>query len=114
LAGAGLILTGNVLIFYEKGKLKINKYIWLGILATLLFRIVILIDIGISKQFNLPFYIMLTFFIPAIMNDFFICFLTGFASALAIFFSPRSKRDIFKKFMAVILIVLGASLTVLK
>jgi drug/metabolite transporter (DMT)-like permease len=64
--GAALILFANVFLFYEKGSLKLNKYAWIGILARLLFTVAVSIDIGISKQFNLPFYIMLTFMIPGI------------------------------------------------
>ena len=63
--GAGLILFANILLFYKKGSLKLNKYAWAGVLATLLYTVAISIDIGISKQFNLPFYIMFTFLVPA-------------------------------------------------
>lgn len=65
--GAALILLGNVFLFYKKGSLNINKYTWIAIMATLAFATAISIDIGISKQFNLLFYIMLTLIIPALM-----------------------------------------------
>lgn len=65
--GAGLILFANVFLFYQKGKLKLNKYAWLGVLSKLFFSIAVSVDIGISNQFNLPFYIMLTFLLPAIV-----------------------------------------------
>lgn len=67
LLGAGLILFANIFLFYEKGKLKLNKYVWIGVLAKMFYTIAVSIDIGISKQFNLPFYIMLTFLLPAVV-----------------------------------------------
>lgn len=65
LIGGGLILAGNIFLFYRKGKLKINKYVALNITATFLLATATVIDIDISKQFNLPFYIMITLIIPA-------------------------------------------------
>lgn len=65
--GAISILTGNFILLYKKGKIQIDKNILISILATLSFAFAISIDIGISKQFNLPFYIMLTLVIPGIM-----------------------------------------------
>lgn len=65
--GAGLILFANVFLFYQKGKLKLNKYILTGVLARLLFTVAVSIDIDISNEFNLPFYIMLTFLLPGIV-----------------------------------------------
>lgn len=108
LLGAGLILLGNVFLFYKRGKIELNKYVWIGVLATFIFAVAISIDIGISKQFNLPFYIMLTLFIPASMiffseriklsevvreykgNDRKYYLITGIAWAFLIFFSLRS------------------------
>jgi drug/metabolite transporter (DMT)-like permease len=63
--GAGLILFANIFLFYEKGSLKLNKYILIGVLSKLLFTVAVSVDIGISGRFNLPFYIMLTFLVPA-------------------------------------------------
>lgn len=65
--GAGFILLGNFIVLYKRGKFELNKYVVLSILATLTFAIAVSIDIGISKNFNLPFYIMLTLVIPATM-----------------------------------------------
>jgi len=64
--GAILIILGNISIFYNKNKFKLNYYIVLSIVASVIFAIASSIDIGISKQFNLPFYIMLTTTIPGI------------------------------------------------
>lgn len=108
LLGALIILAANVLLRYSKGKIVINKYVGIAVLATIAFASAMSIDIGISSHFNLPIYIMLTLFIPAL----FIVFgerirfseiltefnspdqkyyiLTGIAWALTIFFSLRS------------------------
>jgi uncharacterized membrane protein len=108
LVGAGLILLANILLVYKRDGVKINRNIWVAILATLVFSVAISVDIGISKQFNLPFYIMLTLIIPAVMV-FFVeriktkevvdeyksksknwYLITGVSWGLAIFFSLRS------------------------
>lgn len=65
--GACLILFGNFIVLYKKGKFEFNKYVILAILSTFVFAIAVSIDIDISKHFNLPFYIMFTLIIPAIM-----------------------------------------------
>ncbi len=62
--GAFLIIGGNALIFYKKG-FQTDKYALLTVLARIIFSIAISIDIGISKQFNLPIYIMITLLLPA-------------------------------------------------
>ena len=67
LIGGGFILIGNIILFYRKGKIKINKYVLLSIGVSLLYATATIIDIGISKQFNLPFYIMITLVIPAFL-----------------------------------------------
>lgn len=65
--GASLIILSNVLLAYKKGGIAINKYFGLAVLAAFIISIAISIDIGISKEFNLPFYISMTLFIPALM-----------------------------------------------
>ena len=67
MAGAALILFSNVMIFFEKGKFRFNKYVILAVIANLLYTCAVLIDVNLSEQFNLPFYIILTLFIPAIL-----------------------------------------------
>ena len=64
--GASLILGGNGVLLYKKQRFELNKYSIIAILASIVFAIAISIDIGISRQFNLPFYIMLTLIVPAI------------------------------------------------
>jgi drug/metabolite transporter (DMT)-like permease len=109
LAGAVFIIGANVLIFYKnrKHKVEINIYSILAMLASLAFATAIAIDVGISKQFNLPIYISLTLLIPALMiavggkislrqsiteyktnNKLFLA--TGISWALSIFFSLRA------------------------
>ena len=65
--GAALILFSNVMIFFEKGKFRFNKYVVLAVIANLLYTCAVLIDVNLSEQFNLPFYVILTLFIPAIL-----------------------------------------------
>jgi drug/metabolite transporter (DMT)-like permease len=110
LFGAGLILLGNIILLYRNGKFELTKYVVIGILATAALAVAMSIDIGISKQFNLPFYIMLTLVIPASMitvgerikpmevaqefkdknRIFYLA--CGIAWGLAIFFSLRSYQ----------------------
>lgn len=65
--GAMLIIFSNVLIFYKKGKFEFNKYILLGILANITYTIALFLDVNISDNFNLPFYVALTLIIPALL-----------------------------------------------
>ena len=65
--GAMLIIFSNILIFYKKGKFEFNKYILLGILANITYTIALFLDVNISDNFNLPFYVALTLIIPALL-----------------------------------------------
>ena len=65
--GAILIVISNVLVFYKKNNFKLNKYLILGILANLSLAIALFIDVNYSKEFNLAFYILLTFFMPVLL-----------------------------------------------
>lgn len=64
--GAGLIIFSNILIFYKKGKQKLDKYVFLGILSNIAFSVALFLDVNISDNFNLAFYVALTLFIPAL------------------------------------------------
>lgn len=64
--GATLIIFSNVLIFYKKGNQKLDKYVLLGILSNLAFSIALFIDVNLSDNFNLAFYVALTLLIPAL------------------------------------------------
>lgn len=65
--GAMLIIFSNIIIFYKKGKFEFNKYILLGILANISYTIALFLDVNISDNFNLPFYVALTLIIPALL-----------------------------------------------
>lgn len=65
--GAMLIIFSNVLIFYKKGKFEFNKYIGLGVLANIAYTIALFLDVNISDNFNLPFYVAITLIIPAFL-----------------------------------------------
>lgn len=69
--GAALILGANVWLFYKpKIKRELTKesgYFMIGSVALLAFATAMSIDIGISKQFNLPIYISITLLLPALM-----------------------------------------------
>lgn len=65
--GAMLILFSNILIFYEKGKAKLDKYVALGIVSNLSFTIALFLDVNISDNFNLPFYVATTLMVPSIL-----------------------------------------------
>ena len=64
--GTILILLGNVLLMYKKGQFSLNKYAFISILASLSLATAFSIDIGISDNFNLPFYIMFTLIVPGL------------------------------------------------
>ena len=65
--GAVIILLGNVVVHYNKGKFQLNRYVQLAVLASILFAIAISLDIGIVDGFNLPFYVSLTLFLPGVI-----------------------------------------------
>lgn len=64
--GAALIIFSNILIFYKKGNKKLDKYVFLGILSNIAFSIALFLDVNISDNFNLAFYVALTLLIPAL------------------------------------------------
>lgn len=65
--GAFLIVASNVLVFFEKGKLRFDRYIILGLTASLCAAIALFIDVSYSEQFNLAFYVGFTLAVPALM-----------------------------------------------
>lgn len=67
LLGALLILIGNVIVLYKKGKFEWNKYIFFSLLGNLALSIGVSVDVGISDQFNMPIYVALTLIIPSIL-----------------------------------------------
>lgn len=67
LFGAFLILLGNVVVLYKKGRFEWNKYILFSILGSLSLSIGISVDVGISDQFNMPMYVSATLLMPALI-----------------------------------------------
>jgi len=67
LLGAALILYGNIMVLYKKGKFEWNKYILFSLLGNLSMSIGISVDVGISDQFNMPIYVALTLIVPALL-----------------------------------------------
>jgi len=67
IVGALLIILSNLLVFYKKETFGINKYLILGILANISLSIALFLDVNYSKEFNLAFYVLLTFLIPLIL-----------------------------------------------
>lgn len=65
--GAMLIIFSNVIIFYKKGKFEFNKYLLLGVFGNISFTVALFLDVNISDNFNLPFYVALTLIIPALL-----------------------------------------------
>lgn len=65
--GALLIVLSNILVFYNKSHFKYNKYLLFGILANISLAIALFIDVNCSNEFNLAFYVLLTFLIPSIL-----------------------------------------------
>lgn len=63
--GAGLIIFSDILIFYKKGNQKLNKYVLLGIISNMAFSVALFLDVNISNNFNLSFYVASTLLIPA-------------------------------------------------
>lgn len=66
-AGAFLIVISNILVFYKRGTFKANKYVWLGMLASVFLTIALLIDVNYSREFNLPLYVSMTTLFPAFL-----------------------------------------------
>lgn len=67
IVGALLIILSNIIVFYKKDSFKNNKYVWLGLLASLCNTTALIIDVNYSNQFNLPLYAGFTLLIPALL-----------------------------------------------
>lgn len=65
--GALLILTGNIIVLYQKGKFELNKYVIFSLIGNLSLSIGISVDVGISDQFNMPIYVALTLIVPSLL-----------------------------------------------
>lgn len=67
LIGGALILLGSIALFYRQGKIRLNRYVILSMLASFFIATAIIIDVDISTHFNLPFYIMITLIAPSVI-----------------------------------------------
>lgn len=65
--GILLIIISNILIFYQKNSLKMNRYLYTGIMANLSLSIALLLDVNFAQQFNLAIYISAILLIPAFL-----------------------------------------------
>ncbi len=68
---AALILFSNILIFYKRGAVGVNKYVLLAICSNLAFTVGLFLDVNISELFNLPFYVALSLLLPALFISLF-------------------------------------------
>jgi len=64
--GAILIILANLILTFESGKIKINKYFIMSFISNFLFAIAMLINVNIASHFNLAIYTIITVSIPAI------------------------------------------------
>lgn len=65
--GAAIIIIGNVILTYNKGKFEVNKYLLMAIISQFLFAIAMVINVDLSDHFNLAFYTWITVTIPALL-----------------------------------------------
>lgn len=70
--GSLIIIFANVLLAFDKGKIKFNKYFIMSFISNFLFAVAMLINVNISSNFNIAFYTILTVFLPSIL-----IFMTG-------------------------------------
>ena len=67
LTAISLILLGNSILLVKGKKLVVNGHIGTAAASALAAAIGVFISVGVSKDFNLPIYIALTFIIPALV-----------------------------------------------
>ena len=65
--GSMLIIISNVMLAFDKGKFKLNKYFIMSFISNFLFAVAMLINVNISNYFNLAFYTILTVFTPSML-----------------------------------------------
>ena len=64
LFGALIIVVANLLLAFNKGKFRFNKYFIMCIISNILFAIAMLINMNISSEFNVALYTFFTVGIP--------------------------------------------------
>lgn len=65
--GAIIIILANLLLTFNKNKIKVNKYFVMSFISNFLFAILMIININISSEFNIAFYTFLTVFTPSLI-----------------------------------------------
>ena len=65
--GAVIIILANIILTFDNGKIKLNKYFIMCFISNFLFAIAMLINVNISDNFNLAFYTIMTVLAPAII-----------------------------------------------
>ena len=65
--GSVIIIFANVLLAFNKGKIKFNKYFIMSFVSNFLFAVAMLINVNISNYFNLPLY-----FVFQLRNSYFL------------------------------------------
>lgn len=65
--GASVIVIANILLAFDKGRFKFNKYFLMSVVSNFLFAIAMLINVNISDNFNLGIYTMCTVSFPALL-----------------------------------------------
>ncbi len=67
LLGGVIIVLANISLFFERGKFKLTRYALLKLIAVLCFTAAMTLDVANSEKFNLPFYVFISFFGPALI-----------------------------------------------
>lgn len=65
--GGIIIILANLILAYDNGKLKLNKYFIMCFISNFLFAVAMLINVNISDYFNLAIYTIITVSIPALL-----------------------------------------------
>ena len=65
--GAFIIISANIILAIDRGKIKFNKYFIMCFVSNFLFAIAMLINVNISDNFNLAFYTIMTVFLPSLL-----------------------------------------------
>lgn len=65
--GAIIIILGNIILTYNKGKFEVNKYLGMAVISQFLFAIAMVINVDLSDHFNLAFYTWITVTLPALL-----------------------------------------------
>lgn len=65
--GAIVIISANIMLTYDKGKFRVNKYFIMGVISNFLFAIAMVLNVDISSNYNLAFYTYITVTGPAIL-----------------------------------------------